>query len=62
MTLIIPFNDLIDLYRRRFCILYAVYQAAMVPKADLDGRIREAEHIIVTLLDGLVSSVTQIHL
>ena len=34
----------------------------MVPGAELDGRVRKAEHLIVTLLDGLVSSVTQIHL
>ncbi len=33
----------------------------MISKADVDGRMRKAEHDIVALLDGLVSNVTQIH-
>ena len=55
-------DDLMDLYRVHFCVLQAVYQAAMVSKANVDRRVRKVEHIIVALLDSLVSSVTQIHL
>ena len=34
----------------------------MVSKANVDRRVRKAEHIIVALLDDLVFSVTQIYL
>ena len=61
-TPITPLDDLTDLYRLRFYILQAVYRAAIVSKANVDRRVRKAEHDIVALLDGPVSSVTQIHL
>ena len=39
-----------------------MYRAATVSEADVDRRVRKAEHIIIALLDGLVSSVTHIYL